>query len=94
MPPPARQNGPGLIGPQKVRLVILFGPKVQGAPADVAGYRRVVRGARFKEREPWFAVDGLRLYLDTPREFESPLLHITLSKERHQTATGPCRGSA
>ena len=70
-PPPARQNGPSLIGRQEIRLVISFGPKVQGTPADVTGYRPVVRGAWFEEREPWFAVDGSRLYLDTPREFES-----------------------
>ena len=58
-PPPkkiaslAPQNGPSLIGPQEIRLVISFGPKVQGAPAYVASFGRVVRGARFEEREPW-----------------------------------------
>ena len=49
----APQNGPSLIGPQEIRLVISFGPKVQGAPAYVASFGRVVRGARFEEREPW-----------------------------------------
>ena len=51
--PPAHQNSPGLIGLQKVRLVILFGPKVQGTPADVTGSERVVRGARSEECGAW-----------------------------------------
>ena len=52
------------------------------APANVAGYGRVVCGARFEEREPWFAVDGSRLYLDTPREFEYRVpRHLNLPKQ-------------
>ena len=39
MPPSARQNGPSLIGRQKIRLVILFVSKVQGVLANVMRYR-------------------------------------------------------
>ena len=58
LPPPARQNGPSLIGRQKVRLVISFGPKVQGTLPHFLGPKRTVHVARFEGRGPWTLVLG------------------------------------
>ena len=54
--PPARQKGPCLIGAQKIRLVISFGPKVRGTLSHLPGPRRSVHGDRFEERGPWTLV--------------------------------------
>ena len=88
----APQNGPSLIGPQEIRLVISFGPKVQGAPAYVASFGRVVRGARFEEREPWsFAryeqIEAL--YRHAPRVRISCAPPLTLAKTDDGPLWGP-----
>ena len=87
-PPLARQNGPSLLGPQKVRLVILFGPKVQGPRRSglcselwARGSWCMVRGARALVLRLRYAV--LRLFLDTPAGFESRLpRHLHIAKPR------------